>query len=231
MKIIFLNCWGGQLLEPLKEFIKAQKADTDVFCFQEANDMEEVLKAILSGYIKSTSNKDAYASDTDKLFNTSLATYARPGIEVIHSSPLLSDIFNTGLGLYTHLAVGTKSVHLVNMHGYPWPGKLDTPMRIEQSETFINSLKNKEGIRIVGGDLNVLPETKSAQMFSERGYQDLIRTYNIETTRNHFAWDLHPNKLYYSDYVFVDDNTAVVDFSVPDLEISDHLPMILKIQL
>lgn len=159
------------------------------------------------------------------------ATYVRQGIEIVENSPLLQDGSDTGFGLYTHLMVGTKPVHLVNMHGYPWPGKLDTPSRIEQSKAFLEPLQNTKGVRVVGGDLNVLPQTKSVEIFTDRGYQNLIHTHNIETTRNHFAWDLHPTKLYYSDYVFVNDNTAVTSFTVPDMEISDHLPMILEILL
>jgi len=93
-------------------------------------------------------------------------------------------------------------------------------------------LKNLPGVRIIVGAINVLPETQSIQMFGNAGYQDLIQLFNIPTTRNRLVWERFPdNPLYYSDYVFVDSNTTVKNFTAPTMEISDHLPMILEIQL
>jgi endonuclease/exonuclease/phosphatase family metal-dependent hydrolase len=231
VKIIFLNCWEGKLLDPLKKFIEAHKADTDIFCFQEAGtSVQSALDDILKLHTKETAQKK-WQHDSEDLHDVTLATYVRQGIEIVDARLLLGDSVDLGIGLYTHLAVGTKPVHLINMHGYPWPGKLDTSQRIEQSRTILESLRGLSGVRIAGGDLNVLPETKSVTMFSDSNFQDLIRDYDIKTTRNHLSWDLHPTKLYYSDYVFVHDGTTVTNFSVPDIEISDHLPMVLEILL
>src|SRR3989338_4492392 len=38
MKVIFLNIWGGQVFEPLMQFIKESANSTDFFCFQEMLD-------------------------------------------------------------------------------------------------------------------------------------------------------------------------------------------------
>ena len=35
MKLITLNIWGGQVFEPLIDFLKKHSKDTDIFCFQE----------------------------------------------------------------------------------------------------------------------------------------------------------------------------------------------------
>jgi endonuclease/exonuclease/phosphatase family metal-dependent hydrolase len=231
VKIVFLNCWHGKLLEPLKKFIEAHKADTDVFCLQEADaTVQEALDGILRLHTKYTGVK-MWKNGEGNINEVSQATYVKQGIEVVDTRAVLPERRDIGIGLYSHLVVGTKPVHIINLHGYPWPGKLDTANRIEQSEAFIECLRGAQGVRIVGGDLNVSPETKSVTMFSDNDYQDLIRDYSIKTTRNHLSWDLHPTKLYYSDYVFVDGGTTVTEFSVPDIEISDHLPMVLEILL
>ncbi len=231
MKIVFLNCWHGKLLEPLKEFIETHKADTDVFCLQEADaTVQEALDSTLRLYTKYIGTK-MWKSGEGKTGEVWQATYVKQGIEVLDTSVVLPERRDIGIGLYSHLMVGTKPVHIINVHGFPWPGKLDTANRIEQSEACIERMRGAQGARIIGGDLNVSPETKSVTMFSDSGYQDLIRDYAIKTTRNHLSWDIHPTKLYYSDYVFVHDATTVTGFSVPDIEISDHLPMVLEILL
>jgi endonuclease/exonuclease/phosphatase family metal-dependent hydrolase len=231
VKIIFLNCWEGKLLEPLKQFIEIQKADTDVFCLQEApSNVQTAFDEVLKSYSKVSAER-ARSGAPGKDFAPAQVTYIRAGIEVVSSSQV-SDASDSGLGLYTELSVGTKPVHLLNLHGIPHPGKLDTPARIKQSQTFIDFFKNKVGTRIIGGDLNVLPETQSVQMFENSGYRDLINEYGIKTTRNRLVWERFPdNPLYYSDYIFMDRNTTVRNFTVPDMEISDHLPLILEIQL
>jgi endonuclease/exonuclease/phosphatase family metal-dependent hydrolase len=35
MQLITLNTWGGSVFEPLKEFVRRQANNTDIFCFQE----------------------------------------------------------------------------------------------------------------------------------------------------------------------------------------------------
>ncbi|OGC88597.1 hypothetical protein A2419_02945 [Candidatus Adlerbacteria bacterium RIFOXYC1_FULL_48_26] len=216
-------------MNPLLQFIEAQKMDTDVFCFQEAGgNVQTALETILGSYTKLSAEKNIL----DSSFTPTQVTYVRAGIEVVRECTILSDNPHAGLGIYTELAVGTKPLHLINLHGYPHPGKLDTPGRLEQSKVCIDFLKNLPGVRIIGGDINVLPETQSIQMFGNAGYQDLIQTFSIPTTRNRLVWERFPdNPLYYSDYVFVDHNTTVKSFTAPTMEISDHLPMILEIQL
>jgi endonuclease/exonuclease/phosphatase family metal-dependent hydrolase len=67
-------------------------------------------------------------------------------------------------------------------------------------------------------------------MFEENGYRDLIKEYKISTTRNRLAWEMYPdNKQLFSDYVFLSPGITINNFSVPDNEISDHLPMILEV--
>ena len=69
-------------------------------------------------------------------------------------------------------------------------------------------------------------------MFQKYGYLDLIKKFGIKTTRNEVAWENYPdNKQYFSDYVFVNPEAKIKSFSVPDLEISDHLPLILEIEV
>lgn len=75
-----------------------------------------------------------------------------------------------------------------------------------------------------------MPNTQSIEMFTQRGYRDLIQEFSIDTTRNHLAWNRHPTKMYYSDYVFLNEGVTLKSFIVPKNEISDHLPMLLEFE-
>lgn len=137
----------------------------------------------------------------------------------------------TGLNLCSTVRCQGTVVHIANVHGLPKPGKLDNLDRIRQSQEILDAFASLSGIKIIGGDLNVLPETESVRVFEAAGYKNLIKDFGIKTTRNKIAWAKHPgNELYYSDYVFVS-GASVASFEVPAEIVSDHQPMILTVNL
>jgi endonuclease/exonuclease/phosphatase family metal-dependent hydrolase len=160
------------------------------------------------------------------------ATYLRDDLQLLSWQFVLKKHPGTGLGIYTQIDMRNNMIHLCNLHGTARPGnKLDTAQRINQSRGLIDFFKDKNGMKIIGGDFNLLPETKSAQMFEENGYRNLIKEFRIRTTRNRLAWELYPDdKQYYSDYVFVSPEVKVKEFSVPENEISDHLALVLGLE-
>lgn len=226
MKIIFLNTWHGKIKDGLEAFVDSQKKDTDIFCLQEADgDAETVFNNSLPGFSSIRIGK--YKKENDRYAQ---AIYVGENIIIKSSGSVLKDNIQYGLDQYIQLDVKGKPIWLSNVHGTPVPReKFDTTYRIEQSRLLIDFFKDKEGIKIIGGDFNLFPNTKSIKMFGDNGYNNLIDRYKIETTRNHYAWELWPdNKHYFSDYVFSSNNINVKTFKVVDNEISDHLPMILE---
>ncbi len=229
MKIIFLNTWQGERRDELKEFIEQQSPSTDIFCFQELSDeIKDDCDRILQNYQSYNSNK--YLSAHDRFDQT---TYVKNGISVISHETLLSEATDCGLALYVEIQVGTNSILICNVHGMARPGdKLDSPGRVKQSKTLVDFFDTKPGLKIIGGDFNLSPDTKSVAIFKDAGYRNLISEFNIETTRNHFTWDKYPDdKQYYADYVFVSEDVQVRSFQVPQNEISDHLPQLLEFSL
>lgn len=227
MKIIFLNTWNGRVQPALTKFLEEQAKDTDIFCFEEAYDeMKQLARETFPGYAEFEKYK--YVTDDD---NFPQATYIRKEILLLSSGAVLEYEENVGLGLYVEIPFKNKTLCICNFHGMSRPvDKLDDRDRIRQSERLIDFFRHKKGPKIIGGDFNLFPDTKSIRMFQENGYRDLIKEYGITNTRNRFAWELYPdNKQYYSDYVFVSPDVAVKNLSVPDIEISDHLPLILEI--
>lgn len=227
MKIIFLNVWNNELPEKIKEFVSENLSDTDIFCFQEVESRAEQMFAYhLPNYKKFICHK--FVSKDDDFF---LATYVRNSLKILRSEIFLEDKKNLGLGIYTYVENSGHKLKICNFHGLSQPGnKLDTPERIEQSRLIIEFFNNQNGPKIIGGDFNLFKDTRSVEMFAENGYQNLIKEFSIPTTRNRYVWERFPgSKQYFSDYVFLSPEVKVKKFSVPNLEVSDHLPMILEI--
>ncbi len=201
MKIIFLNAWNGEVESEMIKFIKDQRRTADVFCFQEAGDRVKFLcKDILHDFEEISAYKYVDAEE-----DFPQATYASRNVRVLSSEILFEGHMDCGIGIYTKVEVGNISIHICNFHGMSKPGdKLDNPGRLKQSQGLIEFFKDKQGLKIIGGDFNLLPETKSVQMFEENGYRNLIKYFKIPTTRNRLVWERYlNNKQYHSDYIFV----------------------------
>jgi len=126
---------------------------------------------------------------------------------------------------------------ICSVHGNSEPAnKLDSPFRIEQFEKIRHFLNARNERRILMGDFNAMPNTQSVMMFEEAGLRNLVREYDIKTTRGSNMRKLFPQYEHgtygfqeFADYTFVSPEIPVTSFDVPDLPISDHLPMILEI--
>ena len=227
VKVIFLNVWHGRCGAALAAYIKKEATTTDVFCFQEADiSTRQTFRRLLPGFEEHVYDKTF--DDEPRFF---IATYVKKNLTVTHMHTLLNDSPASGAALVTSLPISTSVVTIVNIHGisfYP-DDKLDTDGRIIQSKTIIDFLAGSAGHAIVGGDFNLLPETESVQSFAKAGYHNLITDYAIRTTRNRLAWERFPDNIqYFADYSFTDPRLRVHNFSVPDLEVSDHLPMVIE---
>jgi len=230
MKIVFLNVWNAHEREPLFAFIREQIQDTDIFCLQEAYpNTRHLFEDALPGF-RLTSAYKFIVTDED----FAQATYVREGLEQGTAEVLFErEPFRCGLGICTPVRFGEDVLQVINFHGLSKPGaKMDDPDRLRQSRGLIEFMAGKPGPKIIGGDLNLMPDTESVGMFAKNGYRDLIADFKIPTTRNRLVWDKYPDsKQYYSDYVFVSPEVKVKEFSVPQNEISDHLPLIVDIQI
>ncbi|MBI2640839.1 MAG: endonuclease/exonuclease/phosphatase family protein [Candidatus Sungbacteria bacterium] len=133
--------------------------------------------------------------------------------------------------LCTRINTGGKRYVIGNVYGFPYPGtKLDTPERLEQSRKIKKVLENDTGEKILCGDLNLMPGTESIKML-EGNMENLIKKYKVMTTRsriNPYFGTSEEQK--FADYTFVSPGIRVKDFQVPDISVSDHLPMILSFE-
>jgi hypothetical protein len=240
MRVIFLNSWYGKVGDKYFEFIENQASKTEIFCLQEITpDLFPKLEKLLPDHkglflteniVEVLGFVYGKAVFVNKKFNLKgfgiLSAYKTTPKDCGFSQPF--DVRGNG-----------PTLHINSIHGKTFPAdKLDSPTRLKQSKVLIDYFKNKVGPKIIGGDFNLNPDTKSIKMFEEEGYTDLIKKFKIATTRNHLAWEQaefqlvkqgfkYFGKQYFADYAFVSPEIKVKSFEVPYLEISDHLPLIL----
>ncbi len=231
---MFFNIWHGQIWKGLKGFISDQSSKTDIFCFLEVDpDLQLKLKKVLPDFqtVYYKGIKTAYLNRT--LEGRSI--FVKKGIDIKESGAF--DLFKTsptdaGGMQYVKLSIKGKEFLIGEIHGKARPGtKLDTPIRLRQSQKIIDFFKDKKGPKIIGGDFNLMPDTKSVRMFESAGYLNLTKEFKIETTRNRLSWEQFNSVQYFADYVFVSPDVKVVKFEVPKNEISDHLPQILDFEI
>lgn len=144
--------------------------------------------------------------------------------------PFKKDFSNLTTPLqYLNLTAEKKEYSLFVFHGTPYPAdKLDSPRHLSESKKVKEIIDSQEYAKILVGDFNLLPQTQSIKLF-ETNMRNLIKEFNIEKTRSNLSpFYGGPDFQKFADYIFVSKNINVKSFEVPDVKISDHLPMILE---
>lgn len=119
-----------------------------------------------------------------------------------------------------------------HVHGLRDPsGKGDTPARHQQARRIVahlEHLRQSGDIVVLMGDLNLLPDSESFEIFARIGLVDLISEFGITDTRT----ALYEKPQRFADYALVSDPGAVADFSVPaEPVISDHRALHMTLDL
>lgn len=223
MQIIFFNINRARTdPQGIINFLSSYKLNTDIFCIQEST---KLVEEQLQDFRKIETIKDVAEQG---IFQT--ATFVQKNLEILETKVLMQELPLVSPALYTKVKTSAGEVHVINYHCNSIPvDKLDSAERIKGSEEIVKFLKDLKGFKIIGGDFNLFPETKSIQIIENAGYTNLIKRFKITTTRNEIAWKQHPhNKHYFSDYAFTGNDVKTKAFEVPYSEISDHLPLILN---
>ncbi len=248
MKLISLNLWGGRIYNDLIAFLKRNSDDTDVFCFQEMIDfssgkipqrvldikkhrtgMDDVLDlysklgGILNSFKSTLSDPCSSGGERLAIFYKNTLEFKKYNITKVSKNVRIRfENYDYDLTSFVQSAeVNGYSIN--NIHGLWQFGKDDTPERIEQSKNVIEALSKTGAKRVLVGDFNLSPDTKSIKMLEDSGMVNLIKEYNIKTTRS----KLYDRKEKFADYIFVSEKIKVKDFKVLDDVVSDHLPLYL----
>lgn len=248
MKLINLNLKCGANYELLLEFIKKHLSNTDIFCFQEVFHKGIIVRWMISENARPNlfselqeilSDFTGYHLPTSEGDVGGLAMFIKKSINIKKNKDILlfkelntttdqnnENYFAMGRNLqsieFNHLG---KIYTIFNFHGmWTAKGKIDTPKRIKQSEKIKRIFDESKGAKILCGDLNIDPNTKSMAILNE-GNKNLIQEYKITSTRS-----LSKNRPEIVDYVIVSPEIKIINFEVLKDEISDHLPLLLEFE-
>lgn len=175
-------------------------------------DLDSGQAIFIKNEVKVTASKNFFISGDKKLKN------------------LKKDFSNLPTPLqYISLNFNGKDLTIFNFHGSPMPSdKLDSEKRLIEARKTIEIISKKKGAKILVGDFNLLPQTQCIKIY-ESFLKNLIKEFNIEKTRSKLSpFYGKPDFQAFADFTFISDEIKVKNFEVPDVEISDHLPMILE---
>lgn len=259
MKIVSLNTASGSQGQILLDYILSLAEQTEIFCLQEifsaAPGTPEVdhgsrmhflkeLQEILPNYFCFYSEKSrGFGMQGPLAWPVTLGTalFIRNNVKVLDCNSYsffnVTDVPETNpvegsVILQVATVQGSAGpLRIMNFHGMSRPGsKVDSEKRIVQSKMIVEHIVSETTPVVVCGDFNLLPETQSVAML-EKHVKNLIKDFSITSTRNEVSWAKFSTKQYFADYVFVSPNISVKSFEVPYNEVSDHLPMLLDINL
>lgn len=242
-------------MEPLTNFIREHRSDTEIFCFQEIleNDADlvevlgyqanllDVLKNVLTGY-DFYFYPDFFLTENRITVFQGSAIFVRNDIKTLSKDSRLiyrgTDQYdpeknhNTNV-VFVEIEKDGKSLVVMSYHGIAFPGdKLDTEDRTDQSKKLVELLSSFEPPKILCGDFNLMPDTESVKIIEDYGMRNLIKEFKIKNTRGKINAEKYPDSIQdFADYTFVSENVKVKSFEVPDAEVSDHCPMILEFSL
>lgn len=249
MKLISLNIWGGNVYDPLMKFIKDNKDNIDIFCFHEVFadcDREQIKWFLLSdsariGIYQEIANilsdhVGRFCPIYDSVYG--IATFIRKDIEIVKEDHVLlfeprcfpdpENPMTDHARKMQCLEIKRGNVYRIfNVHGHWVPGnKLDNENRLEQSRRIVEKIQQSDLPIIMCGDFNLEPQTESIAMIEQVPMSNLIKKYNVQSTRT----SLYKKKGNFADYIFINDGIAVREFRVMPDEVSDHAALYIEFE-
>ncbi len=247
-KFIQLNLWfSGKLLENAINFLNKEKPD--IVALQEVywpqsnrNDSRfmslQILKKELGLHHIDFAPSFLDVGEEDSLWG--LAVLSKYPITNSQST-FISGSFNayvrekmTDFGdlprnlQHTSIKVNSSLIHVLNVHGIWGFDEDDNERRLAMADKIISQIPFNEPT-IVCGDLNVGQHTKTIARLERQLHNvfkgELVTSFNTNVKKEgNFASSV-------VDFVFVSNHLRVVNHSAPDVNVSDHLPLVCEFEV
>lgn len=244
MKIVQLNIWGGRLLKPIIDFLEREQPD--IVCMQEVIDTKEdhsfIAEMAYSKLIDTVGFTNDYFSPTfsfqhaneQALFGNAIAAnfpiiekkelYTNGGFQEV--TDWSSYEYNSRMVQAVKLQISDdRELWVVNHHGFHDRNPLGVPETMNSMRKFSEFVDSLDGEKIVCGDFNIVPEAESMKLLNPE-----LRNHTIEAGATNTLSRLHRFENA-CDYILTSPSITVHDFTISDVVISDHVPLILEFDL
>lgn len=246
LKFLTINIlFGGMIWDNLVEFIRSEKPD--IMAIQEVyngqdmklekryrtmNEFENLFGSFLPYNAFGATLLDRGVSTTwgNAVFSRFPITNYRT---VLFDLPFVEYDFSTDTDprlaaegmLEAELHVNGKKIYTYSWHGVWDNHGGDTQRRFIMGEKIIEAIKGKENV-ILAGDTNVNPDTQVISNISEKlGLVSVFGT-SLQSTFNMKQKEESGNYAHSPvDQVFVSPNFQVIEKEMPDVDVSDHYPL------
>lgn len=252
IKILNLNIWGGELLGDVKVFIRNE--NPDIVLLQEVYNGQYNLDPKFKSFniLKKDLKFPYYAFEplfvdvrlNGKKIPQGNAIFSRYPIQ--NKKAIFFDIpfgevsleeSKRELGknqfvpmgiLGAGILVNNKKFFAYNTHGiWGFDGK-DSDRRLSMSRIIVNEIKDEKNV-ILAGDFNLNPDTKTIANIEKHLTnvfdRELVSTFNMRhKTLPGYATAV-------VDMIFVSKHFKVVTHYMPDVDVSDHMPLIAEIEV
>jgi endonuclease/exonuclease/phosphatase family metal-dependent hydrolase len=250
LKVVCLNLWqGGNLFDNILDFLT--KEDADILMLQEAYDSTDpatpinyhsidVLREKLTYkyYDFAPAMLDIVPEGKVVSGNAIFSKYPlKPHEAVFFSNPFRERVahdpkeFPTTPRNLQHVTVvlPAREINLFNFQGvWDLDGDNYSEQRRKMSETIIESIKDKNNV-ILAGDTNAKPTNKAMTAIEE--HLNSVFGNELTTSFNMLRKDNPGYANAVVDMMFVSKNIKIQKRSCPQIDISDHLPLITTLVL
>lgn len=243
-KLINLNMWiGGKLLDSALDFLSRE--NPDILTLQEAFNGRgdsllrsertiEVLKTQLNykySFFSKCFMDEATKGKVDRgnvilsrfpILNTNDVFYDRPYGAYSENRPQDFPILPRTIQ-HAEIQINNKVVNVFNTQGIWGLDGDDNERRLGMSKIILAQVKDKDNV-ILAGDFNVKPNTKTINNIEKL----LINVFKDELTTT-FNMKRKTNPGYaiaVVDMIFVSKNIEIVSHNCPQVDVSDHLPLV-----
>ena len=251
LKIICLNIWiGGILFDEAVSFLKSQQPD--IVLLQEAYNGED--SSLATQHRTYTALKEQlqfpYSHFASAFLEELNGQYIQQGNAILSKYPLeeLAVVFydepfgvrdNRRAAFHQtprnlqHVVVDVQDtkLHLLNTQGIWGKDGEDSPRRLAMSETILAEVGENAPL-VLAGDFNLQPHTRTIKNI-EAKLQNVFKN-EAETSFNLQRKDLQQFPGYTTavvDMFFVSPDVKIISKSMPQVDISDHLPLVVEVAI
>lgn len=249
LKFICLNLWlGGKLFDEILDFLNKEKPD--ILAVQEAYDSKdenmekrfrsiEILKSLFTDYYFSPTCQAVLEKGKVTAGNAIFSNFPIiekkytffdvPYKEVNNYESANGDYSLTPRNIqHALIKVQDAELNVYNTQGIWDKDGEDTERRINMSKLIIKEIKTKQNI-LLAGDLNVAPHTITIKNI-EKHLKNIFKN-KIQTTFNTRQKTNPVFKNIVADYIFASPDLKIIDNYCPQVNISDHLPLVFSVEI